>query len=140
YDRFRQRHEAQGGDRAVRIVLGPTRAHRSALGDARGLATIDLVAGHAVVTARGLDPALAWDAWLVDNLPAPGASVALDPGDDARFLGRLVAGPGADDDIVLRAEGAVAIDDGFELDLVAVTRAGEPDADAVVISGMPQAF
>ncbi|MCC6622280.1 MAG: hypothetical protein IT385_13540 [Deltaproteobacteria bacterium] len=141
YDRWRQRHEAQGGDEAVRIALGPARAHRSALGEARGLATIDLVAGHAVVVAHGLDPAYPWDAWLVDNLPAPGASAALDPGDDARHLGRLVVEPGIGDaPVVLVAEGALSLDDGFEVDLVAVTRAGEPYADAVVISGMPQAF
>ncbi|MFO0745986.1 MAG: hypothetical protein U1F43_09965 [Myxococcota bacterium] len=56
YARWKERHEAQGGDHRVRLSLGPARAHRATLGDARGVATLDLIAGRARVEVRGPRP------------------------------------------------------------------------------------
>src|SRR5262249_35241002 len=69
-------YERAGGDRALTLPLGWSKALSREFSIASGTATIDLIGGSVLVEVRGLtDPGIS-DVWLVDNRPHPGDSVA----------------------------------------------------------------
>lgn len=137
YRRWLERHEAGGGDRDVIVPLGSGRGFTHGRDPAAGAVRLDLVDGRVAATVNDLAPHARFDLWLVDNRPADGASVLLDPGDR-----RLLAGT-----VTTDAEGHATLEDtslpelsSFEVDLVVGVPSGADPADAGVIFGVPRAF
>ena len=132
-----------GGDAAFPVVLSNIRGLSEVESTARGAANINFEKGTVSLSVKEL-PALpegaVYHALLVDNVPGPGNSVALDRGpggDQVIELGRL------------QPEGfgwtvRWALDParlaGFEVDMVAVTRRTPGAGDEFVVGGMPSLF
>jgi hypothetical protein len=137
YDDWVKQHERAGGDRNVVIPLGPARGHAAPASGARGLARINLLEGVIEVDATGLDADGTWEAWLVENRDGKGASALIDPDDGRIRLGTLAcAGRRARLRVVLGPEAF----EHFEVDLVAITRAGQPAGEPAALFGLPRTF
>jgi len=128
-------HAARGGDRHVAFSLGWSKGFSREETQARGFVRLDLLGGKAQVDLSGLEPGSQWDVWLVDN--EPGGSAMPDPLDKAHRLGRLTAGAG--DSARLAARVDPGFFDRFEVDVMAVSRAGNGPGEGVLF-GSPDLF
>jgi cytochrome c peroxidase len=135
YARWAVEHEAGGGDRAVVVSLGWSKALSTVRTEAAGTARLDLVRGQVQVEVRGLDqPA---DVWLVDNRDAPQDTAAPEPHDRFLRLGRLAREQGRD------RLGADLGPQGFrnlDVDMVVVTAAGAAPVEGGILYGSPTVF
>ncbi len=127
-------HAARGGDRDVAFSLGMSKGFSTEETRARGIVRLDLLGGNVRVDLSDLEPGSAWDVWLVDN--EPGGSAMPDPADKAHRLGRVTAGSG-------QSRLAARLDPGFfdrfEVDIMAVSRAGRGPGEGVLF-GSPDLF
>lgn len=129
-------HEARGGDRNVFFSVGWSKGLSRKFTEARGLVRLNLIDGTAKVELRKLEPAQAWDVWLVDN--QPGGSAMPERGDKIHRLGRVTAAPGGEAHLAARL--GAGFFDRFMTDLVVVSRAGtRPEAEGVLF-GSPDLF
>ncbi len=122
---------ARGGDRNVDISVAWTRALSTEPSRGRGRVHLNLIDGTVRAEVRDLNGQPA-DLWLVDNQEGPGMTVLPQVGDRMIKVGSL------------RIQGAVAtvsaalapgFFDGFELDLVVVSRPGRTPAESTVLAG-----
>jgi len=130
-------HAARGGDRDVTFALGMSKGFSTEETGARGIVRLDLLGGNARVDLSGLEPGSAWDVWLVDN--APGGSAMPDRGDRTHRLGRVTAAAGDGGASRLAARLDPAFFDRFEVDVMAVSRAGKGPEEGVLF-GSPDLF
>jgi cytochrome c553 len=130
-------HEKQGGDRNVVVGLGYAKGLSTEATAARGLAALDLIGGKVQVTVTDLEGAANADVWLVDNLEGPGLTVAPEKGDAMVRLGRLEVVDGMAE---LAAELPARFLDGFEIDLVVVTRGDLSPLEGSLIFGTRSLF
>jgi len=121
--------------RDVRVPLAWSRAISTERTSATGRFVFDAQSGRASVIVEGIPADARYEAWLVDD--AAGTSAAPDEKDRFVSLGALAPVAGyARIDMALRERGL----DGFDLDLVVVTRAGSTPVESVVLAGMPGLF
>jgi hypothetical protein len=80
--------DAAGGDRALSLALRYSKGLSSSFTRASGTARFDLAAGRVSIDVADL-PDGEFDAWIVDNLPGNGGSVAPQASDLTFRLGRL---------------------------------------------------
>ena len=130
-------HAARGGDRQVSFSLGGSKGFSSEETRARGIVRLDLLGGNARVDLQGLEPGSQWDVWLVDN--EPGGSSMPEPGDRSHRLGRVTAGGAKGGTARLAAQLDPGFFDGFEVDVMAVSRAGRKPEEGVLF-GSPDLF
>ena len=137
YLTWKASHERNGGDHNLVIPLGWSRGLSSEHSAARGKARFDLMSGSARVAIDGLATAEGWEVWLVDNQEGPGRSTLPERGDRMHRLGRLT-GEGAQ--ATLTAAFSPRLFQGFEIDVVAVTREGVRPDEGTVLFGSPMLF
>ncbi|HEX6902462.1 MAG TPA: hypothetical protein VF789_22270 [Thermoanaerobaculia bacterium] len=128
-------HEKQGGDRNVLLGLNWSKGMSREFTEAEGVARLDLVGGRAQVEVQGLKPGEQWDVWLVEN--AAGGSSRPESRDRMQRLGRMTAGP---ENARLAAQLEPGFFQGFQVDMMVVTRAGERPEQAGVLFGSPDLF
>ncbi|HEV2845836.1 MAG TPA: hypothetical protein VG477_13370, partial [Thermoanaerobaculia bacterium] len=134
YRDWQKSYEAIGGDRNVLVTVGWTEGLSTEHSAARGEVELDLLAGRVRAEVQGLDePA---DLWLVDNQDGPGRTVQPERGDRMIRVGRLAGGPYA---TVTARLGHELFRD-FELDLIAVSRAGRTPAESSILLGSRSYF
>ncbi len=129
-------HEARGGDRNVFFSLGWSKGLSREFTEARGLVRLDLIGGGVNVELRKLEPAQAWDVWMVDN--QPGGSAMPERGDRMHRLGRVTAAPGGEAHLAVRLGSGFF--DRFTADLLVVSRAGTRPEEEGVLFGSPDLF
>ena len=133
-------YEEGGGDSAYRIPLSFVRGLVSEHTTAKGEVVVDFNEGRVSVSVEGL-PSLsegaAYEVLLVDNLPGPGNSAALDETDDVIVLGTLAADGGRH---VLEAEVDVARLERFQADMAVLRRVGSDGEADVVLIGLTSLF
>ncbi|MFZ5478792.1 MAG: hypothetical protein ACOZNI_18615 [Myxococcota bacterium] len=136
YQRWESAYEAAGGDRARTLRLQWSHALTGGPTEAWGQVRLDLVEGR-VDAAVARAPGESFDLWLVDNRPGPKRSVKPEAGDEMVLVGTL-----RPDGALARLAGApLPASEGFEIDLAAVTRAGErPDEATPVLVGYRNLF
>lgn len=137
YRSWRQRHEAWGGNRNLTLALGWSRGLASEYSSARGTLALDLVEGSAAAEVEGLGAETAWDLWLVDNQPGEGRSARPEPGDRMYRVGSFERSGSL---ALLNARISPQVFETFEVDVVAVTRAGATPDRGLVLSGSPSLF
>jgi cytochrome c peroxidase len=137
YQRWTAGAREHGRDRTLVLSLSHSRGLSAAFTAARGQATLDLVDGSFSVDVTGLPAGEAFDVWLIDNRPGPGRSVKPEPGDTVLRAGRLEHQTGAARLVTRLGPDLPA---GFEIDLVAVTRAGGDPVVAGLLFGAPTLF
>ena len=136
YETWQASYEKNGGDRNVVIGIGWVRGLSKEFSLANGRVDLDMIGGTISAEVEGLSGIHA-DLWLVDNTDAPGMSITPRKEDRMVRVGRLV--PSGDR---LRVESTLeaGLFDDFELDLVAVTRAGKNPADGAILFGTRSVF
>lgn len=137
YQTWKASYEKGGGNHNQAIALGWSRGLSSEYTTARGLIRLDLVGGQARAEIDGLEAGQGWEIWLVDNQEGPRRSAVPERGDLMHKLGRLRAENGQ---AVLAARFDPRLFDGFEVDVVAVTRAGVRPEEGTVLFGSPMLF
>lgn len=137
YLSWKASHQRNGGDRNLVIPLGWSRGLSSEHSAARGTARFDLIGGSVRVTVDGLAAGEGWEVWLVDNQEGPGRSTLPERGDRMHRLGRLT---GSDTRAALTAAFTPRLFQGFEIDVVAVTREGVRPDEGTVLFGSPMLF
>ncbi len=138
YRKWEAQYARNGGDRNLVLALGWFKGlSAEPFTRARGTARLDLVDGRVTVEVGGLEPQTEWDVWLIDNRPSPGGSVRPEPGDAMLRIGRLEA-RGERSTLKVRP-GPEALR-GFDVELVAVTRADRNPADECVLVGTMSLF
>ena len=105
-------------------------------GAGAGQVNIDFRAGTVTSRVDGL-PAGDYDLWLVDNRPSRNHSTLPEAGDTMLNLGHYRLADGA---YVIEARYPGIRPEGFEVDRVAVTRAGKTPAEAFVLLGAAGIF
>jgi cytochrome c peroxidase len=135
YADWEAHHRQAGGDRDVLVRLGWAKGISAVAAQAGGTLSLNLRTGSLEVELHGLP--FDTDLWFVDNRPGPGASTMPGPGDRARLVARIPAGPATVREVV--ELGADAFAD-FEVDRVVVCRAGEGPRTGIALMGAPGAF
>lgn len=128
-------HEKQGGDRNVLLGLNWSKGMSREYTEAEGVARLDLVGGRAQVEVQGLKPGEQWDVWLVENVA--GGSARPESRDRMQRLGRMTAGP---ENARLAVQLEPGFFQGFQADMMVVTRAGQRPEQAGVLFGSPDLF
>lgn len=136
YQTWKASHVRSGGDGNILISLGWSRGLSSEYSPARGLLRLDLIGSSARVEIDEL-AAGDWDVWLIDNQDGEGRSAIPEPGDRAHRLGRLTRNGQKD---ILNTAFDPRLLNKFELDVVAVTRAGIRPEEGTVLFGSPILF
>jgi cytochrome c peroxidase len=131
YAEWQARYVKNGGDRNVIVGLGWVRGLSKEFSTALGRVDLDMLRGEISAEVDGLEGTAA-DVWLVDNQDGPGRSVMPEAGDRMVRVGRLE--PQGRRARVTASLGR-SFFDGFELDLVVVTRAGKTPAESVILCG-----
>lgn len=136
FETWQANYETGGGDRNVVIGIGWVRGLSHEFTLARGRVDLDMIGGTIAAEVEGLGNIPA-DLWLVDNTDAPGMSITPRKEDRMVRVGRLT--PSGDR---LRVESSLeaGLFNDFELDLVAVTRAGKTPADGALLFGSRSVF
>ena len=137
YERWKARTAANGGDRNLVLSLRYNTGLSAAFTKAAGGVRLDLVDGTVDVKVVGLAEEETFDLWLIDNRPGPGRSVTPEPGDVMVHLGSLQHEEGS---ATLHANLSTEQPPDFQLDFVAVTRAGEGPAEGGLLFGSPNLF
>ncbi len=132
YDEWMDRYEAAGGDRNVKVGLGYAKGLSTEFQTVEGLARMDLLDGQVEVEVPDLADVA--EVWLVDNQSGLGKSVLPEEGDHMVRLGLL------DRNGRLKASLGDDFFQGFELDLVVVSRAGETPAESRLLIGSRSYF
>jgi cytochrome c peroxidase len=136
YQTWKAAHVRTGGDGNFLIAVGWSRGLSSEYSPARGLVRLNLVGGSARVEIDGL-AAGDWDVWLIDNQDGPGRSAIPERGDLEHRLGRLTRAGQRD---TLTAALDPRLFQEFQVDTVAVTRAGVRPEEGTVLYGSPVLF
>jgi cytochrome c peroxidase len=131
YSEWQARYVKNGGDRNVIVGLGWVRGLSQEFSTALGRVDLDMLHGEVSAEVEGLGDTAA-DVWLVDNQDGPGKSVMPEAGDRMVRVGRLE--PQGKRARVKSSLGR-SFFDGFELDLIVVTRAGKTPAESVILCG-----
>lgn len=131
YETWQAGYEKNGGDRNVVLGIGWVRGLSNEFTLANGRVDLDMIGGTISAEIEGLSGIPA-DLWLIDNTDAPGMSITPRKEDRMVRVGRFT--PSGDR---LRVESTLeaGLFDDFELDLVAVTRAGKDPADGAILFG-----
>jgi cytochrome c peroxidase len=137
YQTWKAAYEKDGANHNQAIALGWSRGLSSEYTAARGLIRLDLIGGQARAEIDGLEAGQGWEVWLVDNQEGPGRSAIPERGDLMHKLGRLRVDSGR---AVLTARVNPRLFNGFEVDVVAVTRAGIRPEEGTVLFGSPMLF
>ncbi|MBL8861167.1 MAG: hypothetical protein JNK02_04065 [Planctomycetes bacterium] len=119
----------------VQLPLAWSRALSTERTPARGRFAFDAGSGSIEVELEAMPQGAHYEAWVVDD--AAGTSAAPDASDTSVRLGELVARDGR---ASLRVEAAALGLEGFDLDLVVVTRSGATPVESVLLAGMPGLF
>jgi len=131
YSTWKEHHRS----RDVLLPLAWSRAISTQRTSASGYFTFAAQTGLVTVVVEGIPPEARYQAWVVDD--AAGTSAAPDVRDRFVSLGELAAFAGrARVDVALGEAGL----EGFDLDLVVITRAGQTPLESVVLAGMPGLF
>ena len=125
-----------GGDRNVVIGIGWVRGLSTEFSTARGRLDLDMIGGAVSAEVEGLSGIPA-DLWLVDNTDAPGTSITPRKEDRMVRIGRLEP---AGDRLRVESSLPAGFFKDFELDLAAVTRAGQTPADGALLYGSRSVF
>jgi cytochrome c peroxidase len=133
YAKWKTAHEQSGGDRGVVMTLGWSKGLSDEYSTANGVIKLNLVDGEASATVSGLDAASA-ELWLVDNQEGADMSVAPEKGDKFLHLGTLAPRAGDASTLELHVKPGKALQR-FEVDLVAVTRAGTTPVESKLLYG-----
>jgi cytochrome c553 len=131
YSEWQARYAKNGGDRNVIVGLGWVRGLSQEFSTALGRVDLDMLHGEVSAEVEDLGGTAA-DVWLVDNQDGPGKSVMPEAGDRMVRVGRLE--PQGRRARVKSSLGRNFFD-GFELDLIVVTRAGKTPAESVILCG-----
>jgi len=131
YQTWKEAHAS----RDVSFPLAWSRALSTERTTATGSFAFDASTGRLVIALEGIPPGVHYDAWLVDD--AAGTSAAPDPSDRLLRVGELVAVDGRARLQVTAADLAL---EGFDLDLVVITRNGATPIESIVLAGMPGLF
>ncbi|MFL6192573.1 MAG: hypothetical protein ACJ75H_00270 [Thermoanaerobaculia bacterium] len=130
YAAWQARYVENGGDGNVITGLGWVRGLSKEYSTALGRVDLDMLRGRISAEVEGLGTAA--DVWLVDNQEGRGKSVAPEAGDRMVRVGRLEP---RGERARLTARLGQDFFDGFELDLIVVTRAGKTPAESVILCG-----
>ena len=131
YAEWQARYVKNGGDHNVIVGLGWVRGLSKEFSTALGRVDLDMPRGEVSAEVEGLGDTAA-DVWLVDNQDGPGKSVMPEAGDRMVRVGRLEPHGKR---LQVTASLGRSFFDGFELDLVVVTRAGKTPAESVILCG-----
>ncbi len=134
YEVWKAQYVKDGGDRNWVMAMGWFKGLSTEQTDARGTAILNLVDGTVSVEINGLPKAEGWDVWLIDNGPG---SVLPESSDKLLRIGSLKHDSKA---AKLEANlGSDAFAD-FELDIIAVTKAGASPIENRVVVGTTTLF
>ena len=136
YQRWKAHYVRQGGDRRLTLPLGYSKGLSGEFTKAQGKMTLDLIDGSLSVVISGLSAKEVFDVWLVKNRPGPGRSIKPEPGDAMVRVGSLRH---EGDALRLQARLGQEALRGFQLDLVAVARAGKFPGEGTLF-GSPSLF
>lgn len=137
YERWAEGFTENGGASNLVISMGWAKGLSNERLPARGLTRFDVGASKVQAEVSGLPAGTSWDLWVVDNQPGEGRSVAPEAGDAMARVGSLTSSDGY---ATLEASLEPGFFDGFEIDLVTLTRAGTRPEEGVVITGAPTLF
>ena len=128
-------HDKQGGDRNVLVGLGWSKGMSQEYTEAQGMARLDLIGGRAQVEVEGLKPGEQWDVWMVEN--AASGTVMPEAKDRMQRLGRMTV---SDTGARLATQLEPGFFQGFQVDMMVVTRAGQRPDKAGVLFGSTDLF
>ncbi len=131
FEEWKQTH----GSRDVRVPLAWSRAISTERTTATGRFAFDASAGRITVVLEGVPVGASYDAWLVDD--AAGTTAIPDAADRLVRLGELEAEAGH---ARLELDLATLRLEGFDLDLVVISRSGSTPTGSIVLAGMPGLF
>jgi len=127
YDNWTQHYEQQGRPEILRIGLAHSRTASKLQTQALGNAALNLANGEFSIKVDGLPQDHRYDAWLLDRHAKPGAQAAIN-------IGQLTVGNGSQ--YLKQALNREALN-GFTLDAIAVTMAGQTPDSGGVLFGSP---
>jgi hypothetical protein len=143
YGNWTEQHELSGGDRNTRFLLGRTgmRDHMSREESKYvGRVRLDAIDGVVSVDVSRLPASGGFDVWLIDDRAGEGNSIEPDATDLYIRAGSLAAPADGGDVWTLKAELGGDAFRTFQVDQVAVTKAGEHPTEATVLRGGPDLF
>lgn len=136
FGKWQSAYEKHGGDRNVVIGIGWVDGLSKEFSLAHGQVSLDMIGGAISAEVEGLDGIPA-DLWLVDNIDTPGTSITPRKEDHMVRVGRLEP---YGNKVRVKSSLGRNFFDGFELDLVVVTRAGKTPVGNGVLFGSRTAF
>lgn len=137
YDRWKEGYQKHIGPEKFVMGFGYAKGLSSEFSKGHGKINVDLTKGEVAVYAYGLPEESAYDVWLIDNQDGSDMGVRPDAQDRMMRLGRL-----AREKESWSLETMLNRDElrGFEIDLVAVTKAEIKPEDGSLLVGMPSLF
>ncbi|HLG13582.1 MAG TPA: hypothetical protein VJH03_03530 [Blastocatellia bacterium] len=134
YKEWEEQFLTGGGDRNVVLAMGWFKGLSTESTPAQGTARLDLVEGKVSVEVTGLPKSSGWDFWLIDDLVG---TATPDRGDKLVRAGGLKhEGKTAKLEVSLGSDAFTA----FEVDFVAITRAGKNPVEERVLMGTTTLF
>ncbi len=137
YERWKEGYQKNIGEEKFVMGLGFNKGLSSEFTKAYGEISVDLTNGEVSIYAHGLPENGEYEVWLIDNQDGSKMGVAPDQGDHMIRLGRLAH---ENNSLALKTVLDRYELRGFELDLVAVTKAGNKPEDGSLLLGMPSLF
>lgn len=137
YDQWKTQYVRNGGDQKLSLRLAYTKALSAEVTNANGEMTLDLTDGSLFVKVLGLSDKENFDVWLINKRPGAGRNPKAEPGDAMVHLGGLKHDGGT---ATLNGRLSNKVMAGFEIDLVAVARSGQPPVEAGLLFGSPSLF
>jgi hypothetical protein len=131
---WREGYESKGGSpETLKLALGYSKVLSERYTRARGRLEVNLADGSLRFRARDLEPG-AYDLWLLDNRPGPGATAGPEAADGLLKVGGFEARDGQGDFQATLDAAQLA---GFTLDAALLTPAGRSPLAGSVIAGSP---
>lgn len=137
YERWKEGYQKNIGEEKFVMGLGFNKGLSSEFTKAYGEISVDLTNGEVSIYAHGLPEKGEYEVWLIDNQDGSKMGVAPDQGDHMIRLGSLAH---ENNSLALKTVLDRYELRGFELDLVAVTKAGNKPEDGSLLLGMPSLF
>lgn len=137
YDQWKTQYLRNGGGQKLSLRLAYTKALSAEVTNANGEMTLDLTDGSLFVKVLGLSDKENFDVWLINKRPGAGRNPKAEPGDAMVHIGRLKHVGGT---ATLNGRLSDKVMAGFEIDLVAVARSGQPPVEAGLLFGSPSLF
>jgi hypothetical protein len=137
YESWKLAHEARGGDRHLTLQLNELRHVSVIPTSTQGTVHLDLLGGSIALEIPALPSDEATDVWLVDN--AANSSVLPDANDTMVRIGRIELGERGSDFVFETKLDPTLLRD-FDIDVVAISLAGQTPVEAGVLFGRVPLF